>query len=509
MKQGEYAATGGLLKIYLRNNRALTLLLIFLPPLFAYAAAASNMAVLQTQEQLSAYIAENQGNALLGAIAANTIAGVTVWRIRLSAALITSVLSAVLIISNTRKDEEQGRLELLRAGAVGPKAPLTAALIKVFGANLLGGLAMTLGFTAAGFPPAGSLAAGLATALCSCCFAAMAAAAAQAAPNARLARGFSFGAIAFFFAWQVIANASGNEGLLLWTPFGWCAYARPYAGENFLLFAFAVPAVALLTAAVYTLSGRRDMGGSYLRERSGRAYGRKGFKSPLALAWRLQRGMLLVWVAAYAAMGLIIASLAPGIDKMLEGTAFLPELSAALGGAGRAFLAILAYILTQVLTACAIMGILRIREEEAGTRTESVLSVSASRLRYAGGHLFIVFTGSGAAIALFGLCAGDFASCIARLPAVWLTASVTAFLYGLAPRAAAPAGWGLFGALLLLEFLWEIRAIGDHVFAFSPFSWVYPGVAAAFLPIFTMLLAAAVLTGLGLICFSRRDIVAE
>ena len=53
---------------------------------------------------------------------------------------------------------------------------------------------------------------------------------------------------------------------------------------------------------------------------------------------------------AYTVIGLVIASLMPNINKMLQGTAFLPGLSAVLGGAGRAFLAILAYILTQVLT---------------------------------------------------------------------------------------------------------------------------------------------------------------
>jgi len=509
MKQNDYTATGTLLKIYLRNNKVMTSLLILLPFLFAYAAAASNMAILQTPDQISTYIRENQGNLLLGTITANSIAAATIWRIRLSTVIITSIISIVLIINNTRKDEDQGRLELLRAGAVGPKAALTAVLIKVFCANLLGGLAMGLGFILAGFPAEGSWVAGLASALCSCSMAAIAAIAAQVAPNARLARGLSLGALTFFFVWQILANVAGNTSLLLWTPFGWCALARPFAGENFLLFVFAMPAIALLVAIAYRLNDRRDMSESYLRERSGRASARKSFKSPLALAWRQQRGMLFVWVAAYAVMGLMIASLVPKINTMLEGTAFLPGLSAILGGPGRAFLAILAYILTQVLTAYAIMAILRIREEESMTRTELVLSSAASRIRYAAGHLLIVFVGSAAAIALFGFCIGDFTSCMARLPVVWLIASVTAFLYGFAPRVAAPVSWGVFGTLLLMEFLWEIKVIGNNIFALSPFSWVYPGVAVSFPLIFTMLLMAAVLVGLGLAFFLRRDIIAE
>lgn len=509
MKQSNYKATGKLLKIYLRNNKVLTLLLIFLPFLFAYAAAASNMIVLQTPQELSTYIAQNQGNVLLGAIAANTIAGATIWRIRLSTAIITSIISIVLIINNTRRDEDQGRLELLRAGAVGSKAPLTAVLIKVFSANLLGGLAMTLGFIAVGFPAAGSFAAGFATALCGCSFAAIATIAAQIAPNARLARGFSFGVMTIAFVWQMIANAVEIDWLLLWTPFGWCAFARPYAGENLFLFVFAIPAIAVLTIFAYILSQRRDMGGSYFREGRGRVFARKSFKSPLALAWRQQRGMLFVWVVAYAVMGLIIASLAPNINKMLEGTTFLPGLSTLLGGAGNAFLAILAYILTQVLTAYAIITILRLREEESMTRTEMVLSSAGSRTRYAAGHLLIAFAGSAFAIALFGFCIGDFTSCIARLPAVWLIASVTVLLFGLAPRLAAPVSWGLFGAFLLIEFLWEIKLIGNTVFMLSPFSWVYPGVPVSVIPILVMLLISFVFTGLSLVFFSNRDIIGE
>ena len=118
---------------------------------------------------------------------------------------------------------------------------------------------------------------------------------------------------------------------------GWCAYARHYAGENFRLFVFAIPVIALLTVIAYILSDRRDMGGSYVQERNGREHGLVNLKNPLALAWRLQRGMLFVWVAAYAVMGLVIASLMPAINKILEGTAFLPQLSAIMAAPATRF----------------------------------------------------------------------------------------------------------------------------------------------------------------------------
>jgi len=437
------------------------------------------------------------------------MAAATIWRIRLATAVIISILSIVLVVSNTRKDEEQGRLELLRSGAVGTKAPLCAVFIKVLGADLLGGFFMALGFCVAGFPAAGSFTAGIAIALCGCFFAALASVCAQIAPNARMVRGLPLGMIVVFMVWQVIANITGSDLLLLFTPLGWCAYSRAYAGENMWPFLFAVLVIASLVITAFILSERRDMGGSYIREKRGRAVARKGFKTPFALAWRLQRGMILVWVAAYLLMGAIIASLRPSIDEMLGGTDFLPELSAIVGGAGRAFLAILSYILTQVVTACAIMAVMRAREEEAFNRADIVLSGAVSRTRYAAGHFIIAYAGSAAAIAGFGLVTGEFAVCIARIPAVWAVASVAAFVYGTFPRAAAPAGWGTYGVLLVVEFLWEMRFIGNGVFKISPFAWVYPGAKVSPTSIIVMLLIATVLTGAGLIGFSRRDIVAE
>lgn len=508
MKHRLYAGTGRLLKTCLKNNKVISLLLVVLPFLLAYGVAVSNLSVLATPAELQNYIAQNQGNLLLGNLAANTIEAASVWRVRTSAAIILAVLNVVLVVGHTRKEEDLDRLELFRAGAVGRFAPLTAVLLKIFGANLLGGAAMTLAFTVVSFPMAGAFAAGMSTALSVCFIAALTAVFAQLAPNARLARGLSFGALAGLVVLCIVANALGSNRLLMWTPFGWCAYARPYAGENWSFFLFAIPAVAVPVVAAFILMERRDMGGGYLRERKSRPAAGRGFGNPFALSWRLQRGALFVWLIAYALMGLVIGSLMPDIDAMFAGTTFLPELSAILGGPGRAFLAILSYILTQIVTAFAIMTILRCREEESLGRAEMVLSAPVSRIGYLAGHLCVAYLGSAAAVALFGLSTGDLTACISRIPAVWIIASVTMLFFGIAPRAAAPAGWGLFGGLLAVEFMWEMRIIGDGIFRLSPFSWVYPGSEVSVFPIAIMTLISAALTGIGLIGFTRRNMAA-
>ena len=123
--------------------------------------------------------------------------------------------------------------------------------------------------------------------------------------------------------------------------------------------------------------------------------------------------------------------------------------------------------------------------------------------------MFIAFAGSVAAIVVFGIATGELVSCIMRLPAVLVVASVTVSIYGISPRAAAPAGWGVFGTLLIIEFLWEMRFIGNSIFQISPFAWVYPGVEVSVVSIVIMLSISVALTGIGLLRFTRRDIVAE
>ena len=63
--------------------------------------------------------------------------GLTAWRAGLNGAFLIVPVSILFIIRHTRSEEEAGRRELLGGTVVGRLAPLTAALITVFGTNLL------------------------------------------------------------------------------------------------------------------------------------------------------------------------------------------------------------------------------------------------------------------------------------------------------------------------------------------------------------------------------------
>ena len=88
-------------------------------------------------------------------------------------------------IRHARAEEEAGRLELLRSGAVGRHAPLAAALLVTIGANLILAVIVIVGLISENLPVAGAVALGLAFLGCGFVFAGLGAVTAQIRENAR------------------------------------------------------------------------------------------------------------------------------------------------------------------------------------------------------------------------------------------------------------------------------------------------------------------------------------
>src|SRR5699024_9644648 len=110
-----------------------------------------------------------------------------------------AIMSVLMMVRLTRAEEEAGRLELIRSLPTGRLAPPTAGLLIVATANLLVGLAVTVGVLAVDGPAVGSLALGAATALTGMVFAAIALVTAQLTEHSGTASGLALGALALAF----------------------------------------------------------------------------------------------------------------------------------------------------------------------------------------------------------------------------------------------------------------------------------------------------------------------
>lgn len=107
---------------------------------------------LDARLEVAADVERNAGlRALYGQLFdGSTIGGLTAWRMGVFSTVMLGLLNLLVAVRHTRGEEETGRLELVGAGVVGRSAPLTAALLVVWAADLAFALLLALALVAQG-----------------------------------------------------------------------------------------------------------------------------------------------------------------------------------------------------------------------------------------------------------------------------------------------------------------------------------------------------------------------
>jgi ABC-2 type transport system permease protein len=523
-----FSGTVALLRLYLRRDRIvlpLWVLLLSVPLATVY--VGSIEAVYPNQADRAAFAASIMASpaqrALYGCIYGDSLGAAGIWKAGMFHTLI-AVAVILTVIRHTRADEETGRTELIDSTAVGRYASLTAALILGSGASILTGLIGFAGLLTTDVPAAGSLAFGLALACSGLVFTAVAAIAAQLSPSARVARGWAFAVLALAFTLRAVGDA--GAGAVSWlSPLGWSLQVRPYAGDRFWVLALHLVTMAVLVAVAYRLLARRDVGAGLIAERPGPGEARASLRGALSLAWRLDRGSVLLWTIGLCLYGLIIGSVVHGIGDEV-GSASARDLVARLGGTGvleQAFIAVAFSMLGMVTSAFAISLTLRLHNEESSMRAETLLAGAVSRTRWLASHFAIALAASAAALMMAGLSTGltygaaaddiggklplVLGTAAVQLPAVWLLAAVTLALLGFVPRFT-PVAWGVLVGFIALYLLGSLSGFPQWLLNLEPFAHIPLVGTGGFTvtPLVWLLGIDVVLAAAGAIAFRRRDL---
>ena len=330
---------------------------------------------------------------------------------------------------------------------------------------------------------------------------------------------------------RFVADGSGRFWLKWLSPLGWAHQVRAFGVERWWVLGLMLAAFLALAGVAYALAARRDLGAGVLPQRPGPA-GSQRLTGPLSLAWRLQRGSLLLWAAGYAAMGIATISLTNNVPALVGSSEPVLEFFRRYSGDPQASISsifIWLILLSLGITAAlyAMLVTLRLRAEEAAGRAELLLSTAVSRSRWAWSYLTIALAGT-LALMLVGGLAGSLvlsmssgqpgtslltllAGALIQVPAAWVMSGFTMLVFGVAPRLAPALAWSYF---LLINLFGEVLgpAIGIDYWiadAISPFHYlprIVSGGAFNALPVLALLCVTALLLGGGLLAFQRRDV---
>ena len=527
-----YVGTGTLLRAALRRDRRRLLIWVLslgavtvysavgLGAIYTTAAARqSRAAVMSTPAGIilggPGYGTENY---TLGAMIANELS--------LSVIVAMAIMSLLFVVRHTRAEEEGGSAELVLSGAVGRRAPLTAALLLMAMADLAVGVVVTLGLVGSGLTATDSLALATAWVLTGVAFGCVGGITAQLMTQTRAASGSALAVLGAAVVVRGVGDIVREHGSAFsWlSPVAWAQQIRAYVDLRWWPLGLSVLLIAVLATVAFVLNDRRDVGAGLVAPRRGPATAAASLAGPGGLLVRLQRGTVVGWAVALLLLGLTFGSLAKSVVGMV---ADIPALADAVGATGDltdSFAAAASTYFGLCASAFAVASVLRLRGEEGAGRTELMLGTALDRRHYLGAGVAVTAVAGSLLLVVAGLADGlataavlgdagrigpQLLAALVFVPAVLVVAGIAAALVGLAPRFT-PLAWlvvvwslitGLFGPLLHLP-RWALRL--------SPLGWVpkVPVEDVDVLALTGLLVVAVALVAAALAGFRRRDVPA-
>ncbi|OCC11300.1 ABC transporter permease [Streptomyces sp. PTY087I2] len=529
---GDFAGTVALVRFGLRRDRvrsAVWLLALVLGTLVTaaeydtlYATAEQRAGVAETMSSPAALAMTGPQHYLddygVGSILSHQLLGFM--------AVLTGLMSVLIVTRHTRNEEETGRAELVRSTVVGRHAQLAAALTLAALVNVALALLVALGLVSMGIEgigPGGALLYGFAHTAVGLVFAGVAAVTAQFTAHTRGASGMALAVVAV--AYVLRAAGDVGEGALSWaTPIGWVQRTYVFVDNRWWPLLLCLALAALTTVTGFVLSTRRDVGAGLRPARSGRRTASGALTRPLGLALRLHRATLLGFGAGLLVMGLMYGSILGDAADMVKDVEQVQEALAEIGGSTveESFASMVMVVVAVVAAVYVVMATLRLRAEESAGRAEPLLATGLSRDRWAGSHVAVALLGGTGLLVVAGLgfglsgaaSTGDRAlvaklvlAAVVYAPALWVTVGATVVVFGWCPRAGA-AAWAVPVYAFLVGYLGPILRLPQAMADISPFGHVprLPAAQISWTPLLALTAVAAGLILLGIAGFRRRDL---
>lgn len=411
-------------------------------------------------------------------------------------AILAAFMSTFLAVRHTRMDEETGRTELVAATPAGRLLPVGATAVEGLIANAVLAALVALAFAGVGLPLEGALLAGAAAAGAGIVFLGVGLVAAQLMRTSRGANSLAVWATVGTFVLAGIGNAAGTpsddlthmeSSWLAWlSPFGWAENTRAF-DENVWWPVLVCLGVGLgLAWTSLALASVRDIGESFIAERSGRAVAPASLSSSTGLVWRITRGAVQGWAVGGLITGILATTLASLVKEVGADNPSVEQILAQIAGGGdieQATVTVFFTMLGILAACCAVQIVCRARQEEAHGTAEPVLATPVARIRWLADYLLIALVGI---VLVIAAAIGGAALGIAGQGGTWelmpdvlvtgggqaVAASVflvlTALIFVVAPRLTIALGWTLVLVGMMLGLFGPLFGFPDWLTHLSP-----------------------------------------
>jgi ABC-2 type transport system permease protein len=455
-----------------------------------------------------------------------TLGVMTAHNMLLFTAIAVALMSILLLTRHTRGEEEDGQSELLLALPVGKVSNLNAALLVLTGAHLVLAVITGFGLYALGFGSMGlegSLLYGAALGGTGIFFAGAAAVFAQLTVSSRGAAGLSIGFLIAAYLLRAMGDVS-NETLSLFSPLGLVTQIDVYAGNNWWPVAVLILVSVLLFILANYLNAIREWGSGFIHARAGRKHASRFLRSPVGLAFRIQRTGFIAWTVGLFVLGASYGSVMGDLEAFFQGNKLLEELLLAAEGytLTEQFVPMLMLVMAIIAVIPPIIAMNKLAAEERKNRTEQLLSLPLSRTKLIGSYLLLsVFNGfimlSATVIGLWlaaesvmeeGFAFGTlYGAALAYYPAVLIFIGLAAFLVGWAPRLTGFI-WIYLIYTFFISYLGGLFQLPEWLGKLSPFGYI-PGLPVEdmdWMPVLVLTILAIILMLFGLAGYRKRDI---
>ncbi|MDR1563376.1 MAG: hypothetical protein LBS74_00240 [Oscillospiraceae bacterium] len=440
--------------------------------------------------------------------------------------ILIGVMNFFLVSRHMRRDEEDGKIEVLRSLPVGRGAILSSTLSVAVLANVAIGLLCAIGLAAYGIESmtiGGCLLLGTIFCVVGLLFSAIAMLVSQLCSTSRSVIGGSFLTLGVLYMLAAMGNVQG--GVLSYiSPLAIVFKTLPFAGNQiypiFIILAetFVVAVIAICLNAV------RDLGAGLLPQRKGCAHANQMLSSPFGLAWRLTKNTSIAWGIIMFVVGLMYGSVFGDFESFIGGSEMIQKIIAA-GAGGDMMLSFMTYItliMANVAAIPVINCVLKLRSEEKKNRLEPVYAKAVSKTGQ-----FIPYIAIGVCLSVllqlslsFGLwlairsvmsepfaLADIIIAGIIKLPGIWLLAGLAVLLTGLLPKRTSLV-WVYFGLSFFAVYIGRLADLPDAFVKITAFGALPDCPIDRFdaVPFVIMTGVAVILTVAGMVLYSQREL---